>query len=133
MGSNRVHDYTAVANPGANESAANTETVAITLAQVMSELGNQSVKLHGWIEFTPGAAATAVTLRIRRDGLTGALVQAADVHAGDIVAAKLSALTIDVVDQRGGEFSGPYVLTVQGTGEGGAGTTGQCELSATVS
>lgn len=105
-----------------NESAANTETVIVTLNGVTAEFPGQQINLTGSVSVTPGAAATAMTLRIRRGGLAGTLVGGAEAESGDIVAAKQSTLTIFANDNGQEPAGGTYVLTIQGTGEGGAAT-----------
>lgn len=129
---NRLHAYPAFQNTGVAESAANTETVVLTVPGVSSELDNQTVILTGSLSYTPPAAITSLTVRVRRDSLTGTLVDAAIVDAADPVATKLGAIAFDFVDPRPGQFSGVYVVTVQGTGEGAAGTCNAAHCSAVV-
>lgn len=122
--------YTTPVLTNASESAANTETVVATLSGVQTRLPNQNIILRGWVSLTSGAAATAITLRLRRDSLTGTLVKSL-VLAGGFTAAAISELEIDAEDSRG-EGSFTYVVTMQGTGEGGAATFGNVELTANV-
>lgn len=113
----------------AAESAANTETVVATLAGVQTRFPGQNIVLNAWIINTPGAAATAVQLRIRRAGLTGTLVGPNQTYTAAFTAASRSPFTIAAEDQPG-EGSFTYVLTYQGTGEGGAASFQAAELQA---
>ena len=132
MANNRTHTYMNNATPGTSPGAANTETVVLNLGKITNEFPNPQVMLMAYVEYTPGAAATAVTIRVRRDSLTGVLVGTAAVHGGDVVAGKLSGLNLSTMDMRPGDFAGDYVVTVQGTGEGGAGVVGQVSIMAEV-
>lgn len=114
MGTSRPHVYSTNALTNAAESAANTETVVATLAGVTAEFAQQAVEFIATVAFTPGAATTSVTLRIRRDSLVGALVDTADVHAGDVQPSKLSALPVMKVDSGREPAGATYVLTLQG-------------------
>lgn len=115
MSASRPHLFNTVTLTNAAESGANTETVIATLAGVSCEFAQQIVQLIGAINITPGASTTAVTIRVRRETLTGALVGIADVHAADIAPSKLGVLTLAKVDT-GREIAGAtYVVTVQGT------------------
>ena len=129
---NRLHAFPAFQNTGVAESAANTETVVLTVANVTSELDNPQVILTGSLSYTPPAAITSLTVRVRRDSLTGTLVDAAIVDAADPVATKLGAIAFDFVDQPAGQFQRSYVVTVQGTGEGAAGNCNAAHCTAVV-
>lgn len=131
MGS-RPHIFNVAVTTDVPESAANTETLIATLPNVTSEFPGQSVVLQAWAAITCGTTVTAMTLRIRRDSLTGALVSEANPNAGDVVASKLSTIPITCADPRGGDFGGSYVLTMQGTGEGTAAVAGASSLTAIV-
>lgn len=133
MSTARPHVYSTNVVTNANESAANTETVVATLNSVQSEFAQQVVQFIGVVAITPGTTVTGLTVRVRRDSLTGTLVDTADVHAGDIVASKLSALSFSKTDAPG-ELSGrTYVVTVQGAGEGTAAAIAAVMLTAIVS
>ena len=114
----------------ANESAANTETVVATLAGVLTRFPGQLIVISGTVIFTTGAAATAVQLRIRRGGLAGTLVGPNQAIAGGFTAAVKCTTDILAEDQPG-EGSFTYVVTYQGTGEGGAASFQAVELIAT--
>lgn len=133
MGASRPHAYSTVAITNAAESAANTETVVATLTGVTSEFPQQAVQLLGLVAVTPGTTATAMTVRIRQDSLTGTLVGTADVHAGDIQPSKLSGLEIAKTDGSRECAGATYVMTVQGTGEGTAAAIAAVSLLAIVS
>jgi hypothetical protein len=133
MSASRPHVYSTTTVTNANESAANTETVAGTLTGVTSEFPQQVVQLIGYVVFTCGSGITSMTIRIRQDSLTGALVGTADAHAGDIVASKISGLPIVKSDATRECAAATYVLTIQGAGEGGAAAIGAVALSALVS
>lgn len=119
---NRPHVITLATTGAVPESAANTETVAASLGPVITELPNQTVVLSGNAQYTPPAAITSLTIRVRRDSLTGTIVGVAVVDAADPVATKLGVIAFDFVDQPSGLIVGNYVLTFQGAGEGGAGS-----------
>lgn len=124
-----IHYSTSVLTNAA-ESAANTETVVATLANVTSRWPGQLFVIEGWCFVTPGAAATAGQVRIRRGGLAGTLL-GPNTPVTNVVAAKVNMLDIFAEDQPGeGQFT--YVLTFQGTGEGGAGTFQNAEVVCTV-
>lgn len=129
---NRLHAYPAFQNTGVAESGANTETVVLTIPGVSSELDSPQVILTGSLSYTSPAAITSLTIRVRRDGLAGTLVDAAIVDAADPVATKLGAIGFDFVDQPPGQFARSYVVTVQGAGEGGPGTCNAAHCTAVV-
>ena len=104
----------------ANESAANTETVVATLSGLITRYPSQIIILQGWVALTPGTTATSVTTRIRRLGLTGTVAVTGPGNSGDIVASKVSDLSINGSDQPGEVSQFTYVLTAQGAGEGTA-------------
>lgn len=119
---NRQHNYPFVALTDVPESGANTETVGITINGVASELPNQTVVISGSLAFTAPAAITSLTIRCRRDSLTGTQVGEDDSMTTEVAATKLSVLPFSFVDVRPGEFLGAYVITFAGAGEGAAGT-----------
>lgn len=129
----RPHIYQVAPAAPPNESAANTETVIATLSGVLSEFPNQTVSLIAFVAVTPGAAATAMQVRLRRSTIAGAIVGNNAANAGDIVAAKLSTIPLVASEQRVGDFADSYVLTIQGTGEGGAATVSAASIVAIVS
>ena len=114
------------------EGGANTETVAATIAGVMSEFPSQTVVITGSLAFTAPAAITSLTVRCRRDSLTGTQVGEDDSMTTEVAATKLSVVPFTFVDPRGGEFAGNYVITFAGAGEGGPGTCNMVACLATV-
>lgn len=130
---NRPHVYSVYVTADVPESGNNTETVAATLAGVSSEYPNQTVNLAAMVQATVGTTGTAMTIRIRRDSLTGTLVGEANADSGDVAAGKLTSININVDDARGGEFAGSYVVTFQGTAETATGTANAAHLQAIVS
>lgn len=132
MGAGRQHVYSTNLVVAANESAANTETVVASLAGVTAEFPQQVVQLLGLVVTTPAAGATAMSVVIRRDSLTGAVVGVGDTHAGDIQPSKLSGLSIVKFDT-GREVAGAtYVMTILGAGEAGAASISAVSLIAIV-
>lgn len=133
MTGNRPHVWTLSQTADVNESAANTETVAATIANITSEFPNSTVTIDAFLAITAGTTATSMTLRIRRDSLTGTIVGEAVADAGDIAASKLSSFPIRFDDVRAGDFSGSYVVTFQGAGEGTAAVCNSAHITAIVS
>lgn len=124
--------YTSAVLTNANESAANTETVVATLAGVQTRFPGQNIVLAGWVVVTPGATVTAIQLRLRRASLTGTLIGPNQTLAAGFAASVRAAQDFYGEDQPGeGNFT--YVLTYQGTGEGGAASFQAVELIATIS
>lgn len=130
---NRPHVTTLGTIADVPETGANTETIVATLNNVCGEFPNPSVLLSGSLTYTAPAAITSLTIRVRQDSLTGTIVGEAEIAAGDVAATKLSALPFDFVDLPVGTFLRSYVLTVQGTGEGGPGTCNASTFTALVS
>jgi hypothetical protein len=127
---NQAIHYSSAVLTNAAESAANTETVVCTLAGVLSRWPGQLFIIEGWVQITPGAAATAGQVRVRRGGLTGTLI-GPNTAVTNVTAAKVNQLEIFAEDQPGeGQFT--YVVTFQGTGEGGAATFQNAEVICTV-
>lgn len=129
---NQTITYSTPVLTNAAESAANTETVVATLAGVQTRFAGQNIVLNGLALITPGAAVTAVQLRIRRNGLTGTLVSPNTTQTGQLSASAKNNFEIACEDQPG-EGSFTYVLTFQGTGEGGAATFQWVEFIASMS
>lgn len=116
MSASRPHVFSTNALTNGAESAAVTETVIATLTGVTAEFAQQVVQFIGMINVSTGAGNTAVTVRVRRDSLAGALVDTADVHVGDRTASALSVFTLGKVDSGREPAGATYVVTVQGTG-----------------
>lgn len=109
------------------------ETVIATLTGVSTSQPGQTVALRGHAKITTGGSTTALTLRIRRDGLAGALV-------GEAVPVQISAAAGSTEDHEHyaeesspGEFSGrTYVLTAQQTAAAANGSALTASLEAEV-
>lgn len=93
------------------------ETVVATLAGVSTASPGESLDFSGALVLTTGANTTGVTLRVRQDGLTGALVGEAQADTLFGAAGSVETHTISTTHVNPGEFSGKtYVLTVQQVG-----------------
>lgn len=114
------------------ESAANTETVVATTPGVIMPGPGYTIHLKGLVTYTAGTTATGVTVRIRRNSLTGTIVGEPNAETGDIVAAKSTTLQAFGDDTPGEAAGMTYVLTVQGAGEGAAGTALAASLEARI-
>ena len=129
---NRPHVFSTMVTADTPESGNNTETVAATLNGVTSEFPNQQVNLSAQATVTVGTTGTGMTIRVRRDSLTGTLVGEANADTGDVAAGKTTTININVDDVRAGEFVGSYVVTFQGTAETAVGTCVYAHLQALV-
>ena len=125
--------YTTATLTNAAESAANTETVVCTLSGVTTRFAGLTIRLSGWVQLTPGTTATSITLRLRRGSLTGTLVGPQTAESGNVVASKISDLTVEAEDAPGEVTGFTYVMTAQGAGEGTACTFQAGTLRALVS
>lgn len=128
----RPHFFDNLVTADVPESGANTETLINTLSGVQSEFPGQAVKLSCWAAILTGAATTGMTLRVRRDSLTGAIVNEVNTNQGDIQLARISTLPLECVDPRPEVANGVYVLTFQGAGEGAVSTAAASFMSARV-
>lgn len=133
MPGNRPHIYSIQNLTDVPETGANTETVGATVTGVCTEFNGQSVLLQGFLAYTAPAAITSLTIRVRADSLTGAIVGEAEVDTGDVVATKLGLHPFMFIDQPADIAGRSYVVTFQGAGEGGPGTCNTAVMSATVS
>ena len=106
-----------------------TEVVILTLPGINTENSGQTVRLNANVQITTGVGATTVTLRWRRQSLTGTLV--GESNAITTAASTTFAFPYGVDDTPGEVASLPYVLT--GTAAGVAGTAIQGEAFALVS
>lgn len=113
--STRPHVYPASTTTDVPESAANTETVILTLPGVSSEFPNQAIVLVALAAITLAASTTAMTLRIRQQSLTGTLVGEAVAQTGDVAASKISVLSCFGTDTSVEVAGMTYVLTMQAT------------------
>lgn len=110
------------------------EAVVATLTGTSTSQPGQQFALRGLLTLTTGAATTALTLRVRRDGLTGTIVGEAPVDAVEAAAGSVETHEIYVEESAPGEFSGrTYVLTCQQTAATGNGTVSAASLEAIAS
>jgi hypothetical protein len=89
------------------------ETVVATLAGVSTNQPGQTPGFEGQVTVTSGTSTTGVTLRIRRDSLTGTVVGETVPDTLSGAAGTVETHNIYAEDTNSGEFSGrTYVLTV---------------------
>lgn len=121
MGNINQNVFAQFATAGIN--TANTaETVIATSRAVQSPYSGAAFLIEWDLQFTPGTSATAVTLRIRRDSLTGAQVAASP--ALTVIAATPIGLRIAAVDGITGDVAGQvWVLTGAQTAGAAAGVS----------
>ena len=90
------------------------ETVIATLPGCSTSGPGKKVTLAGEFQITTGTNTTGMTVRIRRDSLTGTLVDEANVVQIETAAGNTEDHDIEVVDTPTGEiYNATYVLTVQ--------------------
>lgn len=120
--------YTAVALPATSE-----EAVIAELDAVSGLVPALNVNLHGWVDLKPASSSTVLTLRVRRNSLTGTQV-GADVPVGFITGANTTGqqLEIDVQDQPGDFAAATYVLTLQATSAAGVASAVRLHFGAVV-
>lgn len=105
------------------------ETVVATLSDVETTGAGDAVDLQGSVDITAGTGATAVTLRVRRGGVAGAVVRANNPQT--IAAGNTATLDIEATDNPGDVAGQVYVLTVQQTAASANGTVNHADLRAT--
>lgn len=106
------------------------ETVIATLTGV-STPRRTDVQIEGWAQITPGTAATAVTLRVRRGvDTSGVLVGEGNPEAIAGAVASTEDHYIKVRDVGVDLFNGTYVLTAQQTAATGNGSAVQSSMNA---
>lgn len=109
------------------------ETVIATLAGVSTNQPGQTIGFEGECTITTGGSTTGVTLRVRADSVSGAVVGESTADAVEAAAGSVETHTIAVADLNPGEFSGrTYVLTAQQVAAAANGTVSQCSLRAEV-
>lgn len=109
------------------------ETVVATLAGVSTGQPGQTVGLTGDISVTLGTNTTAVTLRVRRDSLTGTLVGEATPEQISTAAGSTERHHCYFEESNPGEFMGrTYVLTVAQTGASANGSVLDASLACEV-
>lgn len=129
----RPHVYNISTTTDVPESAANTETVILTLGGIGSEFPNQQIAFIALAMVTLAASTTAMTLRIRQDSLTGTLVGEAEADAGGVAASKAVPIPIFVTDTPTEAGGRSYVLTMQATAGATAATATASQMTAIVS
>lgn len=106
------------------------ETVLITLSGVNTPR-RSNVNLSGWCQLTTGAAATAVTMRIRRGTtITDPLVGEANPVQLSAAAGSTEEHDVEAVDPGVDLAGASYVLTAQQTAATGNATSLHARLSA---
>ncbi len=120
-----VRTGTVVASP-----AAAAETIIASLTVVPDLVVGLGVVLNGYAAYTVGTGGTAVTLRMRRTDVAGAIVKASG--AMTRTAANLAADDILAVDTGPTLPNQVYVLTMQVTAGAAASTVSAVELVAIV-
>lgn len=109
------------------------ETVIATLSNVGTTRPGEPIKLRGWAQITTGGSTTALTLRIRRDSLSGAVVGEGNPENVSAAAGSTESHEIVTQDSFAGEVpSQTYVLTAQQTGAAANGSCLQALLEAEV-
>lgn len=98
-----------------------TETVIATL-QISDVSADSPVEIKAWAKITTGVATTSIVLRVRRDGVAGALVGEANPLTIVGAAGETHEYGDQVVDTPGEVASQVYVLTCVQTAATGAGT-----------
>lgn len=105
------------------------ETVIATLSGVSTSQPGQTLTFEGDCTLTTGTNTTAVTLRVRRDSVSGTEVGESVPDAVSAAAGSVETHQIVVADSTLGEFgSGVFVLTAAQTGASADGTVSQCSL-----
>jgi hypothetical protein len=110
------------------------ETVVATLSGVSTSGPGRKIQLKGEAKITTGASTTALNLRIRRDSLTGTVVDESNIVQIEAAAGSTEDHDISCEDIPAGEiFNATYVLTVQGTASSADNTCVYAYLEATTS
>jgi len=109
------------------------ETVVATLTGVSVARLGEPVRLHGEFTITTGANTTGLTIRCRRDSLTGALVDEAQTDQIETAAGSTEDHDFVVTDPAPGELANAtYVLTVAPVAASANATVTHASLEATV-
>lgn len=109
------------------------ETVLATLTGVSMQRPGQSIRLHGEFTIQTGGSTTGLTIRVRRDGLTGAIVDEGQTVQVESAAGNVEDHDIVVVDVPSGELAAAtYVLTCVQVAAAANGTATHASLEATV-
>ena len=118
---------TVVASP-----AAAAETIIAQIALTGDVAVLRSVIVRGFAAFTVGTNGTAVTLRIRKDNVSGTIVGNSGALTGGIAAANLVVENVVGVDASPSNTGQVYCLTLQVTAGSAASTVSAVELDALV-
>ena len=99
------------------------ETVVATVTGVNTYKPGETLQIQASATVTNGTNTTALTFRVRRDSLTGTVVNNADPVQIETAAASSEDHELVCEDQIAGEIANAtYVLTVQQTGASANGT-----------
>lgn len=92
------------------------ETVVATISGISNGSAGVPIRLRGVAQLTTGTNTTAVTPRIRRDSLTGTVVNEANAITVGAAAGSTEVFDVDADDFVSGEVANAtYVLTLQQT------------------
>lgn len=101
-----------------------TETVVATLSNVDTYKPNESIRLRASAQLTTGTGTTTVTPRIRRNSVTGTVVNEANAVTVGAAAGSTESFETQCDDSFTGEVAGQtYVFTLEQTGATGNGTS----------
>lgn len=118
---------TVVASPSAA-----TEVVIASITAMGDVASQRSTIVRGFAAFTVGTSGTAVTLRIRKDTVTGTTIGNSGALTGGISAGNLVVENVVGVDSSPSNTGQVYVLTLQVTNGAAASTVSAVELDALV-
>lgn len=108
------------------------ETVIATVSGVSTYRPGETLRIVATASITLGTATTALTFRVRRDSLTGTVVNQADPVQIETAAASTEDHTITCEDNLSGEIANAtYVLTVQQTAASANGSCLNADMSIT--
>jgi hypothetical protein len=100
------------------------ETVIATLAGISTSGAGRTVRFEGFAKVTTGGSTTGLTLRIRRDSVSGTVVDESNVTQISTAAGSTEDHGIEADDVLTGEiFNATYVLTAQ---QAAAAANGTC-------
>jgi hypothetical protein len=107
------------------------ETVIATLSDVGNGRPGGTVRFRGEAKITTGTATTAVTLRVRRDSVSGTVVDESNAVTVEAAAGSTEDHDIQCDDTPSGEIAGAtYVLTAQQTSASANGSVVYAYLAA---
>lgn len=109
------------------------ETVVATISNLATYKPGEPINLRGEVQMTMGTATTAITLRIRRDSVTGTVVGEGNPEQIETAAGSTEDHDYQTNDVFSGEVANQtYVLTVQQTAATGNGSVLYAYLEAEV-